>query len=96
MSDTLIFFLDKKEKAFNFLKLFLKHGYSTKNLPDAIDWHFAGTWKHMKKYIINRDKTFRPSKNLLERAIAIPVFVKQTEKEIKKLAVTINKILEVI
>jgi len=96
LSDTLIFFLDKKEKAFNFLKLFLKHGYSTKNLPDAIDWHFAGTWKHMKKYIINRDKTFRPSKNLLERAIAIPVFVKQTEKEIKKLAVTINKILEVI
>lgn len=96
LSDTLIFFLDKKEKALNFLKLFLKHGYSTKNLPDAIDWHFAGTWKHMKKYIINRDKTFRPSKNLLERAIAIPIFVKHTEKEIKKLALTINEILEVI
>jgi 8-amino-3,8-dideoxy-alpha-D-manno-octulosonate transaminase len=96
LSDTLIFFLDKKEKALNFLKLFLKHGYSTKNLPDAIDWHFAGTWKHMKKYIINRDKTFRPSKNLLQRAIAIPIFVKHTEKEIKKLALTINEILEVI
>jgi 8-amino-3,8-dideoxy-alpha-D-manno-octulosonate transaminase len=96
LSDTLIFFLDKKEKALNFSKLFLKHGYSTKNLPDAIDWHFAGTWKHMKKYIINRDKTFRPSKNLLQRAIAIPIFVKHTEKEIKKLALTINEILEVI
>ena len=93
LSDTLIFFLENKQKALNFSKLFLKYGYSTKNLPDAIDWHFAGKWKHMRKFIINKDKTFKPSKNLLERAIAIPIFIKDTEKKIKKLALTINKIL---
>jgi len=93
LSDTLIFFLANKQKALIFSKLFLKYGYSTKNLPDAIDWHFAGTWKHMRKFITNTDKTFRPSKNLLERAIAIPIFVKDKEKKIKKVALTINKIL---
>jgi len=96
LSDTLIFFLENKQKALNFSKLFLKYGYSTKNLPDAMDWHFAGTWKHMRKFITNKDKTFTSSKNLLERAIAIPIFVKDSEKKIKTLALIINKILKVI
>lgn len=96
LSDTLIFFLENKQKALNFSKLFLKYGYSTKNLPDAMDWHFAGTWKHMRKFITNKDKTFTSSKNLLERAIAIPIFVKNSEKKIKTLALIINKILKVI
>jgi 8-amino-3,8-dideoxy-alpha-D-manno-octulosonate transaminase len=96
LSDTLIFFLENKQKALNFSKLFLKYGHSTKNLPDAMDWHFAGTWKHMRKFITNKDKTFTPSKNLLEKAIAIPIFVKDSEKKIKTLALIINKILKVI
>ena len=35
---------ETKEKAKLFAKLLKEKGLGTKNVPDAIDWHFAGTW----------------------------------------------------
>ncbi len=47
IADTLIFFLESEEKAKRFAEELAKRSVGTKNLPDALDWHFAGTWQHM-------------------------------------------------
>ena len=57
-------------------------GIGTKNLPDAIKWHFAFFWKHA----INNDqiKNTLTSKKILEKFIAIPIFIKKKLNIIKK------------
>ena len=39
LSDTLIFYFKSKKLAKKFVINYNKSGYSTKNLPDAINWH---------------------------------------------------------
>ena len=47
--------------------------------PEAITWHFAGSWLHMKSLVhsspIPLDERFPKSKGLLERSVSIPIFV---------------------
>lgn len=96
LADTLIFQFQSKNQALTFVKEFNKHGYSTKNLPDAIDWHFSGTWSHMKNSITNFKKGYRYTKYLLESSVSIPIYVKTSKKEILKQAKIINLILKKI
>src|SRR3989338_3111914 len=42
--DTLIFFVESREEASKFAKALVAKSLGTKNLPDAINWHYAGTW----------------------------------------------------
>ena len=57
----------------------LSVGLGTKILPEAISWHFAGTWNHMpeltSKYGKDLDEVFRYSKNLLNRSVSLPIMV---------------------
>mgnify|MGYP001426247589 CR=1 FL=1 len=100
LADTLIFYFDNNIKASKFVSKYNESGYFTKNLPDAIDWHFSGTWNHM---FVN-DKNYKDTWNvqwpitddLLRRAISIPILINQTDKEIKDQANIINSILESI
>ncbi len=94
LADTLIFYFDDKKFTNDFLKKYLELGYGTKNLPDAVDWHFAGTWTHMLKKISN--SSFRHSFDLIEKSISIPILVKQTNNEIEKHVEDINNILKSI
>ena len=52
--DTLIFSLKNRKMAIEFEKRLNDFGYSTKILPEAMEWHFAGSWGHLlngyKKY----------------------------------------------
>lgn len=90
--DTLIFFVENREKAGKFANLLVEKGLGTKNLPDAINWHFAGTWTH-----IFPDCSLWPkSENLLRRAIAIPIMVKMGDNQINKLIKAIHEISEKI
>ena len=62
-----------------------KVGIGTKNLPDAIRWHFAFYWEHAisKKQLKNTYK----SKKILENYIAVPILLKKSVtfyKEISK------------
>ena len=61
----------------------------TKNLPDAIKWHFASYWKHAisKKEINRLDK----SHDKLKKHIAIPILLKKKLNIYKEIA---NKIIE--
>ena len=99
LCDTLIFYFNKKQQTDAFLKRYLQAGYHTKNLPDAIDWHFSGTWNHMfenTQYENNWETKWRHSKNLLEKSIAIPIYIKQSEKEVHQHGKILREILNEI
>jgi len=86
--DTLIFFCETKENANKVAKALKDRGLGTKNLPDAINWHFAGTWSHIFPEI----DIWPNTENLLTRAVAIPIMVKMDEEQINKVIRTINEI----
>lgn len=89
-SDTLIFFVNSQEKALAFAKNLLARGIRTKNLPDAIDWHYAGTWKHIfynySEYKgKDLEKVWQQSTDYLRRAIALPIMVNMTDEQIQNI-----------
>lgn len=98
LGDTLIFNFEKPEQAQKFLEGFNAAGHSTKNIPDAIDWHFAGTWNHMFTNVPAYRDTWRTqwkrTAELLARSIAIPVYVKSAQTELQKQVEDINAILK--
>jgi len=86
--DTLIFYLSSSDKAFSFAKALCRRGIGTKNLPDAINWHFAGTWTHIfHLYPEYRGKDLEAiwsqSAGYLRRAIALPIMVNMSEERLK-------------
>jgi 8-amino-3,8-dideoxy-alpha-D-manno-octulosonate transaminase len=72
-AESLIIIMNSKNDALKFRKLFIEEGYSTKILPEATSWHFAGKWKHIKELKVD-DNMFLKSKNILSRCISIPIF----------------------
>ncbi len=83
--DTLIFFVESQGKALQVAKTLAEKGIGTKNLPDAIDWHYAGTWSHIFKeypqYKGNLEELWKQSTHLLRRAIALPILVKMDDQQ---------------
>ena len=82
--DTFLFKVKKNQKN-KITKYLNKVGIGTKNLPDAIKWHFAFYWRHAisKKQLKNTYK----SKKILENYIAVPILLKKSVsfyKEISK------------
>ena len=65
--------MNSKKDALKFRKIFLQNGYSTKILPEATSWHFAGEWEHMKELKVNHKKLLK-SKNILSKCVSIPIF----------------------
>ena len=85
-SDAVVFFADSNSKAKKLRDSLLSVGISTKILPEAISWHFAGMWNHIKELEIDDKKEFcKKSLAILNRAVAIPVFVKMDKDFFKKL-----------
>jgi 8-amino-3,8-dideoxy-alpha-D-manno-octulosonate transaminase len=97
LSDTIIFNFENEVLANKFVELYKLAGYGTKNIPDAIDWHFAGTWNHMfadvPAYKDSWKTTWKRSADLLYRSVALPVNVKTTPEELAKHVEAINKIM---
>lgn len=98
LGDTLIFYFNNKNQAKAFLKKYNEMGYFTKNIPDAIDWHFAGTWNHMFKEVDRYKDTWHyewdRSTKLLERSISIPIYIKSSDDDLEKNIQSINKALD--
>ncbi len=96
MGDAVIFFCDSREQASEFARKMNGEGLYTKNLPDAIRWHFAKHWRHMfEEYDFYADvhqTQWDRSADWLERAIALPVMVKMDEQSIADVARKINGI----
>jgi dTDP-4-amino-4,6-dideoxygalactose transaminase len=71
-------------------------GLGTKNLPDAMRWHFSRHWSHMFKrygcYANSYQVEWTKSADLLETAIAIPIMVKMTQERINEVGSKLNLI----
>ena len=74
-SESLILIMRSSNDSKKFRKMFLKKGYSTKILPEATSWHFAGQWEHIKELKIKKDKLIR-SERILSKCVSIPIFYK--------------------
>jgi len=95
-ADSIIFLLDKgnyfadRADTIKIVEQFKKQNILTKNLPDALLWHYAKYWNQFDYGI----SSLRNSDKYLLRAIALPVMVKWTEKECVELGEKVLKILK--
>jgi 8-amino-3,8-dideoxy-alpha-D-manno-octulosonate transaminase len=96
VADTLIFALESKAIAAEVARYLSEKEVGTKNLPDALDWHFAGTWDHMFRdlpSLQNCSELWPKSRDLLMRSIALPVNAKMTDSEIELMAAAVRQAL---
>ena len=100
LADTLIFALNDKLLCQKFLKHYSELGYSTKNIPEAYDWHFAGKWNHMftnvPRYKNTWQTEWKKSDDLLSRSISIPILVNSSDDYISKHIDDINSIISTL
>jgi 8-amino-3,8-dideoxy-alpha-D-manno-octulosonate transaminase len=90
--DTLAFFLPNASAAKAFNQFLAKEKIDTKILPSAMNWHFAGNWNHMIQYLPPfRVDAWPQSEGLLKRAIALPISVRMSEEQIKKVIDGVNR-----
>ncbi|BBH54076.1 DegT/DnrJ/EryC1/StrS family aminotransferase [Fluviispira sanaruensis] len=86
LADTLMLFLPNAGTAAKVVALLKEDGIGTKNVPDAMNWHFSKNWHHIWKFHpIYKDcyqEIWRKSDNLLSKCISIPIMVKSFESEI--------------
>lgn len=99
IGDTLVFFLGGPERASRCAALLREQGFGTKNLPDAIRWHYAGTWDHMLGGLARyrgRDlmREWPVSTDLIQRAIAIPILIRMSDDQIGRLTTAITRAVE--
>ncbi len=99
--DSVVFFLKDRETAKRFVRLWTEKGFGTKNLPDAINWHFAGTWDHILPHYdryshSNAAELFPQSDRILRRSVAIPVFVKMDDDRIESIINAVHDCLRAI
>lgn len=93
--DSVIFYFSNRSETKAFMKILTEKGFGTKNLPDAINWHFAGTWDHMLKHYPRykgKDllRVFAQSDDLLRRAVALPIFVNMPDEQIEKTVTAVH------
>ena len=89
LADTLIFNFRDIDKTNEVVKNLTKFGVPTKNLPDALDWHFAGKWNHMfnagTPYDTSWPFEWKHTADLLERSISIPILCNWSDLELEDL-----------
>lgn len=88
-ADSIIFSFSKRQETKAFMKCWTAKGFGTKNLPDAINWHFAATWDHMLGKFPeykgkDLSKVFSQSDDLLRRSVALPILVNMPDDLIEK------------
>ncbi len=96
LGDALAFQLPTAELAQAFAQHMAAEGLGTKNLPDAMDWHFAGTWDHIFcDYGMTKEELWKavlPSYERLSRCIAVPVMVKDTPERVQEILEMLRRI----
>lgn len=95
--DTITFMLNSAEKAGRFAAGLKQKKIGTKNLPDAIKWHFSGTWDHMLSALglykgKDLTKAWPRSQDILSRTIALPVNIKMSDCQIASIIEALKEI----
>lgn len=85
LCDTLIIQLEDEKMSDKLVKIMKGKGLGTKNVPDAIEWHFAKYWDHMlHKIELSKNEledSLKKSSKILECCVAFPIMVKTSESE---------------
>lgn len=71
-------------------------GLSTKILPEAVTWHFAGTWSHMPELVArhgNLQEAFPRTAERLSRCVSLPITVKMDEAVPARVRAAIGSVL---
>ena len=88
LADTVVFNFEDKRWTDLFVEEYTAAGYHTKNIPDAIDWHFAGTWNQMFREVPAYCNSWRTawarSAEFLSRSVATPIYLRRTEVELRR------------
>lgn len=95
LMDCIIFNFEKKTLAELFLKRIQQENIATKNIPDALEWHFAKYWDHIFKSQSRQKllKSFPISSLYLEKSIAIFIYASEKIVTTKLKAQKVEKIL---
>jgi 8-amino-3,8-dideoxy-alpha-D-manno-octulosonate transaminase len=97
LGDAVVMFFDDRQTSARFLAGLKREGLGTKNVPDAMRWHFAKHWSHMfEKYGWYRDSyrtQWQRSADILECAIALPVMVRMDDARISLIGEKLQKIV---
>jgi 8-amino-3,8-dideoxy-alpha-D-manno-octulosonate transaminase len=95
-ADALVFEVPEAEIAREVRTRLLAAGSATKILPEAVTWHFAGTWSHMPELVATHGDlavAFPATAARLSRCVSLPVVVKMSEDLPAKIRATITPVL---
>lgn len=96
LADTLIFNVETPELADKVVQELGKKGVGTKNVPDAMRWHFTKyftqVWNNTP-YYADYDSHWKKSDDLLSRSVSLPVMVNWKKNEAESFA---EKVLDVL
>lgn len=96
LGDCIVMYFENRDLAGRFVQGLKREGLGTKNVPDAMRWHFAKHWRHMfERHGWYRDTyatRWQRSADLLERAVALPVMVRMTEERSAEIGEKCRKI----
>jgi dTDP-4-amino-4,6-dideoxygalactose transaminase len=86
--DTLIFSLSNHKQALDLERALANKGYGTKILPEAIDWHYGGSWVHIFPHQTPEEleKSFKETGDLLRRSICLNISLNMTAQSISEIA----------
>lgn len=94
-ADSLIFFVRDNATAKSCRNNLISLGFNTKILPEAYTWHFAGTWNHMPELMAahneNLKNEFSFSRQILSRAVSLPIGINLSDDSIYKIFTAIQK-----
>jgi len=96
-SDALVFFVESNQIALECRHALIDVGFGTKILPEAITWHFAGTWDHMQELVNEYDSelinAFPNSLSLLNKSVSLPISIKMPDDFPLKISETLYNVL---
>lgn len=88
IGDSLIFRLPNRKQTDIFLQKMKNRGLVTKNIPDAVRWHFSKYWTHIFQKYGWYTQTYKSqwlrSADIMETAIALPIMVKMSDDQIEE------------
>jgi len=95
IGDSLIFFLPNAAAARTFARKLSDRGLGTKNLPDALIWHYAGTWRHLFgdfPALANCERLWPRTDALLKRAIALSIMLRMEDADFDRVITSVREI----
>ena len=95
-ADALVFETNSPQMAREMRAQLVAAGLSTKILPEAVTWHFAGTWTHMPELVAHHGDlaaAFPATAERLARCVSLPVTVKMDEAAPAKIRAAISSVV---